>query len=59
MAILCLIGGIAASFLPETHGTELPETLDEAGTFGNDQKYFEWRRPEKDDKADSNDVQKV
>ena len=41
---MCLFGAIAASFLPETVGVALPETLGEATKFGEDQKYFSWIR---------------
>ena len=33
-----------ASFLPETAGVDLPETLTEAADFGRNQKYFGWVR---------------
>jgi len=33
-----------ASFLPETIGASLPETLDAASEFGKDHKYFSWIR---------------
>ena len=33
-----------ASFLPETIGVALPETLSEAANFGRSQKYFAWIR---------------
>ncbi len=45
MALISLAAGSAASFLPETAGTDLPETVAEAGDFGSDQKYFQWIRP--------------
>ena len=42
MSVICLLGGIAASFVPETLGSELPETLEEAANFGSQHKYFSW-----------------
>ena len=39
-----------ASFLPETNGVTLPETLSEAANFGRDQKYFSWIRSQTDSK---------
>ncbi len=44
MGIMCLLGTIAASLLPETVGVDLPETLGEAANFGKDQKFFSWIR---------------
>ena len=41
---ISLISGIAASFLPETLGCYLPETVSSASEFGKDQKYFSWIR---------------
>jgi len=35
---------LQTSFLPETIGASLPETLEEAAEFGKDQKYFSWIR---------------
>ena len=45
MALICLAGGLAASFLPETAGSELPETMEEAAEFGKDHGYFSWVMP--------------
>jgi OCT family organic cation transporter-like MFS transporter 4/5 len=44
LAILCFLGTIAASLLPETVGVDLPESLSEAEAFGKDQKFFSWIR---------------
>ena len=41
---ISLVSGVAASFLPETLGCHLPETISSAAQFGNDQKYFSWLR---------------
>ena len=41
---ISLISGISASFLPETLGCYLPETISAAAEFGKDQKYFSWMR---------------
>ena len=45
-----------ASFLPETIGVALPETIPEASVFGRQQKYFSWIRkpreiPQKQDQV--------
>ena len=42
MSAICLLGGLAASFLPETLGMELPETVLEADTFGYEHEFFSW-----------------
>ena len=38
--LICLTGSLATSFLPETVGAKLPETLQEANTFGQQDKYL-------------------
>ena len=43
MASLSCVGSIAASFLPETLGCHLPETLQSASDYGRNQKYFSWK----------------
>ena len=40
MAGLGMFGAVTSSFLPETFGCSLAETLEEAAKFGSDQKYF-------------------
>jgi len=40
MMLICLAGSIATSFLPETLGAKLPETLEDANQFGRTDKYF-------------------
>jgi len=40
MMLICLAGAIATSFLPETLGAKLPETLEDANQFGRSDKYF-------------------
>ena len=42
IAAINFIGGIVASFLPESLGCSLPETILEASEFGKDQKYLSW-----------------
>ena len=42
MGLINIIAAIAASFLPETMGCDLPETLKSASDFGRDQKYFSY-----------------
>ena len=44
IAGISLISGVAASFLPETLGCYLPETIKSAAEFGKEQKYFSWIR---------------
>ena len=41
---VAVVGAICASFLPETRGCYLPETVSTAASFGNDQKYFSWAK---------------
>merc|ERR1712059_53125 len=40
MMLICLAGAVATSFLPETLGAKLPETLEESNQFGRTDKYF-------------------
>ena len=40
MFLVCAIGAIAVSLLPETLGATLPETLDQASVFGKHDKFF-------------------
>ena len=42
MGAVSVVSAISASFLPETRGCHLPETVSAAASFGNDQKYFSW-----------------
>ena len=42
IAVINFIGAIVASFLPETLGCSLPETILESSEFGKDQKYCSW-----------------
>jgi hypothetical protein len=43
-----------ASFLPETIGVALPETIADAADFGRKQNYFSWIR-----KSDENDRKRI
>ena len=43
--LICLSGSLATSFLPETVGAKLPETLQDANTFGGKDKYFSFKPP--------------
>jgi len=43
MMLICLAGSIATSFLPETLGAKLPETLEDANQFGRTDKYFSFK----------------
>ena len=40
MFLVCAIGAIAVSLLPETLGATLPETLEQASVFGKHDKFF-------------------
>ena len=42
IAVINLVGGIVASFLPEALGCSLPETILASSEFGKDQKYCSW-----------------
>ena len=42
MCLINLVAAIAATFLPETVGCDLPETLQEASDYGKDQRYFSY-----------------
>ncbi|KAH9381267.1 hypothetical protein HPB48_003248 [Haemaphysalis longicornis] len=44
LAILLTAAGIAASFLPETRGYPLCQTVEDAEKFGDDQKFFSFNR---------------
>lgn len=44
MAVMCLVGTVAAAFLPETMGAALPETIREAEKF-HLHKFWSWSRP--------------
>ncbi len=43
MFLVCLVGAVSASFLPETLNCKLPETMAEASTFGREDGYFSFR----------------
>merc|ERR1712210_325109 len=43
MMLICLAGAVATSFLPETLGAKLPETLEDANQFGRTDKYFSFK----------------
>ena len=42
IAVINFVGAIVASFLPETLGCSLPETILASSEFGKDQKYCSW-----------------
>ena len=44
MGLINLVGSITVSFLPETVGCDLPETLKSASDFGKDQQFFSYVR---------------
>ena len=60
---ISLVSAVAASFLPETLGSDLPETVASAAQFGHDQKYFSWiRRGEKasqDSASEAGELHKI
>ena len=43
--LICLSGTVATSFLPETIGAKLPETLEDANDFGKGDSYFSFKPP--------------
>ena len=43
MSLLTFFSSIAVSFLPETFGCPLPETLASASEYGREQNYFAWK----------------
>ena len=42
IGLINLVAAVAASFLPETVGCDLPETLQAASDYGKDQQYFSY-----------------
>ena len=48
--MICLAGTLATSFLPETVGSKLPETLEDANSFGQRDKYFSFKPARSTDK---------
>ena len=42
MFLICLVGAISVSLIPETLGCRLPETLKAASEFGKNDKYFSY-----------------
>ena len=40
MMLVCLAGAVSTSFLPETMNKKLPETLEDANKFGQNEGYF-------------------
>ena len=42
MGLINLVAAVASSFLPETLGCNLPETLKAASEYGKNQKYFSY-----------------
>ena len=43
MFLVCIAGFVATLFLPETLGRKLPETINEASSFGAKDKFFSFR----------------
>ena len=43
MAVLGLVASFTSSFIPETRGCFLPETLEQASEYGRDHKYFSFK----------------
>ena len=61
MGLINLVATVASSFLPETVGCDLPETLKAAADYGKDQNYFSyvkngkvfnWKQSKKIDSSD-------
>jgi len=43
MFLICILGAVSTSFLPETVGAKLPETLEDANQFGRSDKYLSFK----------------
>jgi len=43
MFLICLLGAVSTSFLPETVGAKLPETLEDANQFGRSDRYLSFK----------------
>jgi len=43
MALICFVGAVATTFLPETIDCKLPETIEEAVRFGKHDAYFSYK----------------
>ena len=58
--LVCAAGALAVSLLPETLGARLPETLEEASTFGANDKFFSFlpRKKESDKEAANDEFEK-
>jgi len=57
--LICLSGTVATSFLPETVGAKLPETLEEANSFGKEDKFFSFKPPRNTDKYEAPPEQNI
>lgn len=40
LSVLCLVGAMCATLMPETLNQKLPETVQDAAHFGRDQKFW-------------------
>ena len=56
MGLINVIASVAASFLPETVGCELPETLQAASDYGKDQTYYSYVKNGKIVQRKRNDI---
>ena len=57
MFLVCIAGFVATLFLPETLGRKLPETINEASSFGAKDKFFSFR-PGRYERASARDEDK-
>ena len=55
MFLIAGSGALSVAFLPETLGANLPETLEEASTFGTNDKFFSYL-PKRDDEKKSKGI---
>jgi hypothetical protein len=53
MFLIAGSGAISVAFLPETLGATLPETLEEASSFGTEDKFFSFLPRRGEDKSKS------
>ena len=59
MFLICLVGTISVSLLPETVGAKLPETLEEANNFGKSDAYFSFKPSRSTDKYEAPTEQNI
>lgn len=59
MFLICLVGTVSVSLLPETVGAKLPETLEEANNFGKNDAYFSFKPSRSTDKYEAPTEQNI